>query len=287
MRYVLITPAKNEAKSIGKTIESVVSQTVQPLQWVIVSDGSTDSTDDVVKDAASNYPFIVYKRNDSPVNKDFSSKVNAFNLGQKSLTVSDYQYIGNLDADVSFEKDYFKQILTRFSNDPKLGLAGGLVWEYVHGKAIPFKVSLNSVSGAVQFFRRICFEEIGGYIPIKSGGIDSAAEIQARACGWIVETFPEYKVLHHGPMLTGTGNVQRMMFRSGITKYKLGYHPLFHFMSCAGRLFQKPAVLGALYFFAGYCYAALKRETIILPDYVVGFLRKEQLGRLVKPGRFS
>jgi len=287
MRYVLITPAKNEAKNIGKTIESVASQTIQPLQWVIVSDGSTDSTDDIVKNAASQYPFVVYKRNDSPAKKEFSSKVNAFNLGQKSLTVSDYQFIGNLDADVSFEKDYFGQILSRFSVDPKLGLAGGLVWECVNGIERPFKVSLNSVSGAVQLFRRTCFEEIGGYIPVKSGGIDSAAEIYARACGWIVETFPEYKVLHHGPMLTGAGNIQRMMFRSGVTKYKLGYHPLFHFMSCAGRLFQKPVFLGAICFFAGYCYAALKSEKFILPNHVVRFLRKEQLGRLVKPGRFS
>jgi len=287
MCYVLITPAKNEEKNILKTIESVISQTIKPLQWVIVSDGSTDSTDAIVKGAASKYPFIVYKKNNSPSQKEFSSKVNAFNLGQKSLTVSDYQFIGNLDADVSFEKDYFEQILGKFYVNPRLGLAGGLVWEYVNGKAKPFKVSLNSVSGAVQLFRRTCFNEIGGYIPIKSGGIDSAAEIHARACGWIVETFPEYKVLHHGPMLTGAASIQRTMFRSGVTKYKLGYHPLFHFMSCVGRLFQKPAVLGALYFFAGYCYAALKRETIILPSHVVQFLRQEQMGRLVKPGKFS
>jgi len=287
MQYVLITPAKNEAKNIGKTIESVVSQTVRPLQWVIVSDGSTDGTDDIVKRAASRYPFIIYKRNSSPAGKEFGSKVNAFNLGRSVLTTPDYDLIGNLDADVSFDKDYFEHVIAQFAADPELGLAGGLVWEYVDGKANPFKVSLNSVSGAVQLFRKTCFLEIGGYIPNKSGGIDSAAEICVRACGWVVKTFPELRVLHHGRMLTGAGNVHKMMFRSGITKYKLGYHPLFHSVSCVSRMFNKPPVFGSLCYLAGYCYAAFKGESVILPPNVVRFLRKEQLGRLIKLGRFS
>jgi biofilm PGA synthesis N-glycosyltransferase PgaC len=280
MRYVLITPAKNEAANIEKTLAAVTTQTVLPAQWIIVSDGSTDRTDDIVKAACTKHAFIKFNRNDSPPCKDFSSKVNAFNLGRDSLTVGDYDFIGNLDADVSFESDYFRNILSQFSSNPKLGLAGGLVHEYVDGVVKPFKMSLNSVSGAIQLFRRTCFEEIGGYLPNKSGGIDSAAEICARARGWEARTFPEYKVMHHGHMLTGASSIHKMMFQSGITKYKLGYHPLFHAMSSLRRATSRPVFTGALCFFAGYVSAAFRKEKKILPRQVIEFLRKEQLQRL-------
>ncbi len=281
MNYVLITPAKNEAAHINLTIGAIAAQTLPPLEWVIVSDGSTDATDKIVSAASQEYSFIHFLRKQSVPQKDFSSKVKAFNFGKDNLHETSYEYIGNIDADISFGPDYFRFILKEFMNNERLGLAGGLLHEEIDGKERPLYTSLTSVSGGVQLFRRTCFEQIGGYIPNKSGGIDSAAEIMARENGWIVRTFPEYKVLHHGPMLTGEANIYRTMFRSGFTKYKLGYHPFFHLVSCVRRLAVRPYFFGSFFFLAGFITAALKKETIILPEKTVRFLRKEQIYRLM------
>lgn len=278
--YVLITPAKNEEKNIWRTIESVISQNVLPSAWVIVSDGSTDSTDELVKRYCKKHAFIKFLRNESPADKDFSSKVNAFNKGLAALKTRNYSFIGNLDADVSFEPEYFEKILEKMEKQPKLGIAGGLIYEVYDGKTKPMRTSLNSVAGAVQLFKKECFEQIGGYLPIRIGGIDSAAEICARAKGWYVHTFAEYKVLHHGRVLTGKTNLNQAMFQMGMSHYMLGYHPLFHFMSSISRLPQRPLVIGALYFLYGYLKGSFQNKEKALPEEVIKFLRNEQLCRL-------
>lgn len=278
--FVLITPAKNEERNIEKTIQSVVQQTVKPAEWIIVSDGSSDKTDEIVKYYSSEYSFIKYRRNESPVTKDFSSKVNAFNIGLKNLKTNNYDYIGNLDADVSFEPAYFEKLVCHLEKQPKLGIVGGIIHEVYNGKINQMRTSLNSVAGAVQLFRKECFQEIGGYIPIKMGGIDSAAEICARAKGWMVRTFPEYIVYHHGPVLTGTSDPLKTIFQKGHNKYKLGYHPLFHIVSSLWQIFQKPYILGAIYSIWGYYSTAAKRSEKVLPEDVIAYLRKEQLNRI-------
>ncbi len=278
--FVLITPAKNEEKNIGKTIESVIQQTNKPAEWVIVSDGSCDRTDEIITSYCKNHSFIKYQRNESPVQKDFSSKVNAFNIGFKSLSISDFDFIGNLDADISFEPTYYENLIHHLSSQPKLGLVGGHIYEVYNGKVIPMHTSLNSVAGAVQLFRRECFQEIGGYIPIKMGGIDSAAEICARAKGWSVRTFPEYIVYHHGPVLTGTSSPLKTIYQKGHNKYRLGYHPIFHIVSSLLYLFKTPYILGAIYSIWGYCSSAVKKCDKVLPQEVIAYLRREQLRRL-------
>ncbi|NLW33618.1 MAG: glycosyltransferase family 2 protein [Fibrobacter sp.] len=283
--YVLITPAKNEENNIEKTILSVVAQTHRPLEWMIVSDSSTDKTDEIIKSYSQKYDFIKYMRNESNVGKDFSSKVNAFNTGLAALTVKQYDYIGNLDADVSFGENYYKEIINKFNQDYKLGLAGGFIKEFRNGKIITTKKSMNSVSGAVQLFRRKCFEDIGGYIPLKIGGIDTAAEISARAKGWVVKTFSEYTVLHYGPVLTGSKNRYRMFFKMGISNYQLGYHPAFQTASSLGKVFRKPYLVGAICYFSGFLYARLQKMEKKIPEDIIAYLRKEQLGRLFKSNR--
>lgn len=281
-KYVLITPAKNEEKKICKTISSVITQTVRPTEWVIVSDSSTDRTEELVKSYCKQYKFIRLIRNESSAGKDFSSKVNAFNKGLQELETKDYSFIGNLDADVSFDPDYFENIISLMQNKSRLGIAGGLVYEVFDGKIKPMRTSFNSVAGAVQFFRRNCFEGIGGYIPIKMGGIDSAAEICARAKGWDVMTFSHLKVLHQGRVLTGKLNPLQTMFQMGLSHYMLGYHPLFHLASSVYRLWQPPILAGALSFLFGYLAGFWRKQEIVLPKEVVEYLREEQILRLRK-----
>src|SRR5258707_2521510 len=209
--FVLITPARNEAQFIELTLKSVMAQTVRPLKWVVVSDGSTGGTDDIVNKYVAGHPWIKLVRMPERRERHFAGKVHAFNVG--SLEVNDLKYdvIGSLDGDISFEEDYFSFLLRKLAEDPRLGLVG-----------TPFKdsssptydyrfVSIEHVSGACQLFRRECFEQIGGYVPVKGGGGDHIAVITARMKGWKTRTFTEKVCLHHRAI--GTAERGRVIAR--------------------------------------------------------------------------
>jgi len=188
LKYTLITPARNEEAYIRKTIESVISQSLLPKKWVIVSDGSTDDTDNIVKEYLGRYDWIELVRMPEHQDRHFAAKVICFNAGHQRLFDIDYNLIGNLDADISFEEDYFKFLLSKFDEDPGLGVAGT---PFVEGSShYDYRfTNIEHVSGACQLFRRECFEEVGGYIPIKGGGIDWTAVTTARMKGWKTRTF--------------------------------------------------------------------------------------------------
>jgi poly-beta-1,6-N-acetyl-D-glucosamine synthase len=279
-RYMIVTPARNEERVIENTIRSVVSQTVKPDKWVIVSDGSTDRTDEIVQAYCETYPFIHLIRSSGDDRRNFGSKVAAFNAGYRSFTGQEYGFIGNLDADVSFAPDYFQKLLKRFEQTPKLGIGGGIIMELVGDKFVSQSISANSVAGAVQLFRRACFEAIGGYHALPGGGIDAAAEIMARHRGWLVETFPDLPVRHHRRVTSGSSSVLSTEFRLGQTAYRLGYQPVFALAISVSRLTRHPYVIGAIAHSMGYCWAYLSRERVQLPSETVKFLRSEQLQRL-------
>jgi glycosyltransferase involved in cell wall biosynthesis len=278
--YAIVTPAKNEERVVEHTLRSMVSQTVKPQKWVIVSDGSTDRTDEIVQSYADRYSFIELLRSPRTERRNFGSKVAAFNAGYQRLAAIDYEFIGNLDADVSFVPDYFETLLGRFERNPKLGVGGGIIIELVEGKFVSQSISDNSVAGAVQLFRRECFESIGGYLPLSGGGIDAAAEIMARHHGWQVKTFSDLSVHHHRRVTSGSGSVLSTESRLGRTAYRLGYHPAFALAISASRIFERPYVVKAAAHAVGYLLARLRREKIQIPDDSVRFLRAEQLARL-------
>lgn len=280
-QYVLITPAKNEEKHIAQTIEAILSQTLLPHKWIIVSDGSTDQTDGIVAKYAQKHRWIELVTSSSRGQKDFGSKVRAFRAGYDQLRLIPYQFIGNLDADVTFGANYYEQIIERFTYDGTLGIAGGIILELINNKFTPQHASLNSVAGAVQLFRRQCYEDIGGYIPIRSGGIDAAAEILARKHGWTVRTFREMPVLHHRRVSTGRPTILSARFHQGVTNYLLGYHPLFQTISSLSRMCcEQPYIIGSLSSTLGYVCCCLKRPPRVMPDDAITFLRSEQLARL-------
>lgn len=278
--YALITPARNEESFIEQTILSVCSQTVKPKKWIIVSDGSTDRTEEIVNSYIINNEFICLISSSRLGKAGFGSKVKAFNEGYNRIKNLNYEYIGNLDADISFSPNYFKNILHEFEGNNNLGIAGGIIQEKIRGKRVDQCQSSNSVAGAVQIFRRNCYEEIGGYIPMEHGGVDAAVEIMARMYGWEVETFFEYKVLHHGKILTGAKNIIGARFYQGFTNYLLGYHQLFQLSSCFYNLAQHPFILGSLCSACGYYWARSRNYEQKLPKEAVKYLRTEQMGRL-------
>lgn len=280
-RYALITAARNEENYIEKTIQSVVAQTIIPVKWVIVSDGSTDRTDEIVLQYARNCDFMQLLHADNDAVRNFGSKAKAVQAGYAILTTTvDFDFIGNLDADVSFSPDYFQKILAKFAENPQLGLAGGVRYDYFDDGFHRMPCARNSVGGPYQLFRRKCFEDVGGYLPLEYGGIDAVAEISARRYGWQVESFPEYKIYHH--RCTGTANRTHLQarFRAGIRDYLIGYHPFFELMRGASWLHHKPRIFGALAMLFGYFFAFLRGWERPVSDEHVTYLQQEQLARI-------
>lgn len=279
--YVLVTPARNEEDFIEKTIQSVIAQTHLPLKWVIISDGSTDQTDAIVEKYLPEHPFMeLVKASHQGHQEGFGSKVKAVWAGVEKMAGLDYAFIGNLDADVSFEPDYFEKLLAVFLREPDLGLAGGLILELVHGQFLSRNTNLKSVAGAVQLFRRACWEDIGGYMPFSIGGEDAAAETMARMKGWEVHTVPDLGVRHHRLVLTGKRTILGARFNKGAMNHLLGYHPLFQLALCGRRAFSRPYVLGSIWMLTGYLWAKARRLPRPVPQDFVAYIQEEQLRRL-------
>ena len=278
--YVLITPARNEAQFIELTLKSVVSQTVRPLRWVIVSDGSTDGTDEIVNRYAADYPWIELLRMPERRERHFAGKVHAFNAGYAKVRNLPYGVIGSMDADISFEQDYFSFLLGKLADDSDLGLVG-----------TPFKddsmydyrfVSIEHVSGACQLFRRECFEEIGGYMAVKGGGVDHIAVITARMKGWKTRTFTDKISLHHRKMGSAERGMLEVKFRVGVLDYALGGHPIWELFRTAYQMTKKPYVIGGLTLYSGYFSALIRGDERPISADLIAFRRREQMQRLRK-----
>lgn len=279
--YVLITPARNEEKYIEKTIQSVIKQTILPQKWIVVSDGSTDSTDEIVQQYQSRYSFIELLRRQSVEERNFESKVYAFQEGFGRLMETEYDFIGNLDADVTLVPFYYEKVLEKFIINSKLGIAGGEVVDFYNNKEYKRYSSYTSVAGAVQLFRRNCYKEVGGYVPIEYGNIDAIAEITARMKGWETRSFPELKVLHHRRTGTEGRSILNARFREGRIEYMLGYHPLFHIARVIQRLWESPCAVGSLARMCGYFWTYLERPRRKVSKDFVKFLRQEEFKKLI------
>lgn len=279
MNYVLITPARNEADYIELTIQSMIEQTQPPLKWIIVSDGSTDGTDDIVKKYLHAYSWIELVRTPERKERHFAGKVMAFNAGYEKVKNLNYDLIGNLDADLSFEKDYFEFLLAKFAHNTELGVAGTPFVE--DGKHYDFRfASTDHVSGACQLFRKACFEEIGGYIPIKGGGIDWVAVTTARMQGWKTQTFIEKTCTHHRKIGTGDNSKLMAAYKYGQKNYYLGGHPLWHLSRSIFQMKNKPYIIGGLLLLWGYLQASIKRMERPISPELMSFYREEQMQRL-------
>jgi glycosyltransferase involved in cell wall biosynthesis len=279
LTYVLITPARNEETFIRATIESVAAQTVRPRKWVIVSDGSTDRTDDIVRTQAIRHPWIRFIRRPEHAERHFAAKVRCFNSGYETLAGETYDIIGNLDADITFEKDYFEFLLGKFAEDARLGVAGT---PFVEGDvSYDYRfTNVEHVSGACQLFRRTCFEEIGGYVPVAGGGIDWIAVTTARMRGWKTRTFLERVCHHHRPMGTAAAGPFQALYKLGRQDYFLGGHPLWEFCRAAFQATRKPYVVGGLVLLAGYVRALVGAMERPVSAELVSFHRREQMQRL-------
>lgn len=282
LQYIIITPAKNEEEFIEKTILSVINQTVLPLKWVIVDDGSTDSTAKIVKNYAEKYNFIRLLQREKENSRNFGSKVYAIRRGLEEIKNIDYNLYCNLDADVSFEPNYFEFLLSKFNENPRLGICGGKVYDLINDKFIAQSYDNHSVAGPTQFFRKECYESFGGYQAFKLGFIDGHAEISARMNGWETRTFPEIKVKHYRPAGTAKGSKLKIKFIGGKFEYLFGYSYTYHLIRSINSFRQRPFILGGLSSMAGYLSCVIKKENRLVDNNFIKFVQKEQFERLKK-----
>jgi glycosyltransferase involved in cell wall biosynthesis len=278
--YVLLTAAYNEEDVIKRTIESVLRQTVLPKRWVVVSDNSTDQTDDIVREYAMQHDFVELVHITRSSGHNFGAKVLALREGYKRLLGFEYGFIGNLDADIELESTYFETILHRMTRDPTLGIAGGFVYEKVDGR---FKSRRNnqvySVAHAAQLVRRECYEAIGGYAVLQYGGEDTHAATSARMLGWEAISFSDLRIyhLHH---VGNDGSRLRSAFRQGRMEYHLGYDILYEFMKCIYRMRIPPFIIGGISRILGFISPYFGRHTRAVNEEFVAFMRKEQRDRM-------
>jgi glycosyltransferase involved in cell wall biosynthesis len=281
-QYVLITSARNEAAFIESTIKSVVAQTVQPSKWIIASDGSTDGTDEIVAKYLAAYPWIELMRMPERRERSFGGKAHAVNAAYARLRCLDFDVVVILDADISVSDGHFAFLLSKLAEDPALGLVGA-PFQDASGETYDYRfVSIEHVSGACQVFRRKCFEEINGYVPLPVGGIDHVAVITARMKGWKTRTFTETVCRHHRELGTAEHNTYASSFRTGIKDYTIGGHPLWELARVALQVFQRPFVLRGLALGAGYFWSMARRVKRPIPTEIQEFHRQEQMQRLKK-----
>jgi biofilm PGA synthesis N-glycosyltransferase PgaC len=280
--YVLVTPARNEAQLIESTIQSVVGQTVLPLKWVIVSDGSTDGTDVIVQKYSAVHEWIELVRTPERKERHFAGKVDAFNAGMARMSALPYEAIASLDADITFGTDYFEFLLTKLAEDPRLGLIGtpyedksGDVYDYHY-------VNIEDVSGACQVFRRECYEAIGGYVPVRTGAIDTIAVFTARMKGWKTRTFTERICQHHRKVGTAQCGRLRAWFNEGSKDYALGNHPIWQMFRTAYQSSMRPLLLRGLAIGAGFLWQTLRGAEHAVSPELMKFHRREQMQRLAR-----
>jgi biofilm PGA synthesis N-glycosyltransferase PgaC len=278
--YVLVTAARNEAQFIEHTIISVVQQSVRPLKWVIVSDGSTDGTDEIVATYAAHHDWIELIRLAEHADRNFAGKAGAVAIAYKRVADIDFDVIGNLDADVSFEADYLAFLVDKFVENPRLGVTGTPYREENSRHDERFK-NPEHVSGACQMFRRKCFQDIGGYRPIRSGGIDFVALLSAQAMGWQTRRFDERSCLHHRNVGSGQHpSAYAGLLNLGKKDYLLGSHPIFEIFRAIFRMKNRPYIVGGILVFIGYFSAMLRRLERTMPADLTELRRRDQMKRL-------
>ena len=283
-RYILITPAYNEARFLPGVIETVVAQTVKPVAWMIVSDGSTDATDEIARKAAAEHDFIrfLHHENRTATPPAFGRlawrKVCTIRAGLAELGDIPSAYIANMDADVTFAPDFFERLMGKMAADPKIGIGGGFIYNTEAGREWPYFINPEGVGGPLQFFRRACFQETGGYVPCAME--DALALIMAHMHGWKTRSFPDLKILHHKTARAKGAHPLRGMFHAGAVERAVGFSLIYHLPRNVPDILRPPYVLGSVARTAGYAWAAGKGKDAGVPSDIRAFMRKEQMERL-------
>lgn len=278
VKYVIISPVRDEEVNLARTIESVLSQTIQPTEWIIVNDGSSDATGAIADRYARQHPWIkVCHRQNRGFRKAGGGVVDAFNDGYRHLQSTDWDFIVKLDGDLSFAPEYFQSCFQAFHENQKLGITGGTIYNVINGRAYLEACPEFHVRGATKIYGRECWDAIGGFWP--APGWDTMDEVKAQMLGWSTRTLP-LQVLHHRPTGKNDGT-WGAGFKNGRANYICGYHPLFMVLKCVRRITMKPYLIQATSLFCGFISGYLKRVPQVDDRMTISYLRRQQLGKLM------
>lgn len=279
--YIIITPVRNEVQYIEKTIISVTNQSILPYEWIIVDDGSTDGTSDLLDKYCANFDWIkVVHRKDRGFRASGSGVVEAFYDGYKLIDHNDWKFLVKLDGDLSFSNDYFENCMKEFELNSKLGVAGGTVYKSVDGQLLvdsPGDPAFH-VRGATKIYRHDCWDAIKPLV--SAPGWDTIDEIKANMLGWPTVTFRHLSVLQHKPTGSADGKMKDH-FKNGKANYNTGYHPLFMFLKFIKRFIKKPYSILPVALFCGYLSGYIKRTPRMLDSKIICYLRRQQLRRII------
>jgi len=282
MKYIIITPAKDEAAFISKTIESVINQTLQPVEWIIVDDRSKDTTNEIVKSYALNHKMIkVIKTSDNRDRSGGSKVVDAFYTGLEVKETKDYDFLVKLDADLILPADYFEKIAECFLKNPKMGLCGGYCINEANGV---FKREVSAsyhIRGAFKSLRRECFEDIGGFKRIWFW--DGVDEMEAMYKGWETKVL-EIPVIHLRPT-TAIYNKREHAYKSGYESFRMGNTVLLALIRTGFKFFNKPYFIYGYYYLKGFIKAKLKNEDKYFNDDFNSFTRNFHYRRILNMKR--
>ena len=258
-KYLVISPVKDEEPYVEHTLKSMVRQSVKPVRWIIVDDGSGDRTPDLLERYAKQHSFIhVIRRGPGEARGPGPTVVRAFNQGYESGKAMDYDFVVKLDCDVSFEADYFERLLENFRKDPSLGIASGVYLESRDGGDwAEVAMPAYHAAGPCKIVRRSCFEQIGGFVAAR--GWDTVDEIRAMALGWRTGHVSEHKMRHWKPEGSGIGAL-RTSCMHGEVYYNTGGGHLFFALKFLHRLTRRPWVISGLALLWGYVRSALRRN---------------------------
>ena len=260
-RYVLISPCRNESRFMRRTIESVLAQTVLPIEWIIVDDGSTDTTPMVLAEYASKHGWIkIITRSDRGTRSVGPGVIDAFNSGYEAIGSSDYAFLCKLDLDLWLPPRYFEILIERMNANPLIATCSGKAYLEENGQLVSERHGDDTSLGMTKFYRRACFERIGGFVrEVMWDGIDCH---QCRMHGWIACSWddPDLRFVHLRPMGSSQQSVYAGRMRHGYGQYFMGTGFLYMAASALSRLNQKPYVLGSLAMLWGWLTSAVLRK---------------------------
>src|ERR1700757_30160 len=260
-RYLLISPCRDEAQYLRRTLDSVAAQSARPALWVVVDDGSTDRTPAILEEYAHRLPYLsVVRRTDRGRREVGPGVIEAFYAGLESVSLEDFDYLCKLDMDLDLPVRYFELLIQRMQSDPRLGTTSGKPW-FVHprsGALVPEICGDEMSVGMTKFYRVACFKEIGGFVrQVMWDGIDCH---RARMLGWIAESFGSEPVhfVHLRPQGSSHKGIRTGRVRVGFGQYFMGTSPLYYFVVVIFHLPAYPVLLGSAAMLWGYCRSWLK-----------------------------
>ncbi len=260
-RILIISPAKDEAEFIGRTIASMAAQVVRPALWVIVNDGSSDRTGELADAAAAAHPWIkVLHRPAGTPRRVGPGVVEAFYDGLALANLAEYDYVGKFDTDLEFGAEYFSTLMAKFAANPKLGTASGKPYLPMGDVLVPERTSDEFSLGAAKLFRRECFEAIGGFVrEVMWDGIDCH---RCRMLGWEAASYdePKLRLIHLRMMGSSSHSIFHGRMRWGRGQYFMGTAPSYLLAITGYRMLERPWVLGGLCILGGYVQAAVQRR---------------------------